>query len=109
MSVQSPEDCEHLDNWFDRTLCQCGGEEWPGVMHTICSNCGTFMGPDGIRHQRYLDSIPETLLMDTPQDRDRLIRALAAVRSDKSNIAPNGTWDLSIDEEAADIMGRLRP
>jgi hypothetical protein len=73
-------ECQHLDTWFDRTLCACGGQDgYPGMMHTICVDCGTILGPDGIRHQRYLDSIPDTLLMDTPEDMARLAQIIRTV------------------------------
>lgn len=39
--------------------------------------------------------------------REALAAALRAVRSDKGNIAPDGRWDLDIDEEAEAILAVL--
>jgi hypothetical protein len=104
--------CQHLDTWFDRTLCACAApDDYNGVMHTICVDCGAILGPDGARHQAYLDSIPDTLLMDTPDDQERLALAVHAVGRAwyrESGEIEDRHIESNSDQLAAEIMRALR-
>ena len=36
-SDENDQACEHVNTWFDRSLCFC---EPGGIMHTCCDDCG---------------------------------------------------------------------